>query len=95
MGVRRLSTDEMEARDKRQKEWRQNYNAKPEVKEYQKEWHKKNNQTAWTKEAHRRSQARYRITAKGKACDVRAWIKYGSKTKDNKEDNNNRRGISV
>lgn len=95
MGVRRLSTDEIEARDEREKEWRREYNAKPEVIEYQKEWHKKDRQTARSKEAHRISQARYRVTAKGQACDVRAWIKYGSKTKDNKEDSNDYPDIVV
>jgi hypothetical protein len=95
VGVPRLSEEELRVRDERQREWRKQYNAKPEVKEYQKEWHKKDNQTPWTKEAHRISQARYRNTAKGKACDVRAWKKYNAKTRDNKEDSNDYPDIAV
>ena len=79
VGVPRLTEEELRARDERQREWRRQYNARPEVIEYQREWHKKDNQDPLTKEAHRKSQARFKNTVKGRACDDRYWKKKNSK----------------
>ncbi len=95
VGVRRLSDEEIEAREERERQYSKDYIAKPENKQRRKEYAKQYNQIPENKEAHRKSQARFRITSKGKACDVRAWKKYNAKTKDNKEDNNDYPDIVV
>ncbi len=91
----RLSREEIEAREERARAYTKQYYSDPDNKQRQKEYYKKYRQVPSNKESHRISNARYRNTAKGKACDVRAWKKYTSKPRDNKEGNNDYPGISV
>lgn len=76
--------DQINKRDERKRECRRQYNARPEVKEYQKEWHKNYSKLGYAKKAHRESQARYRLTEKGKATAV----KYRRKASNAVDDTN-------
>ncbi len=95
VGVPRLPEDERQARDERIRKWHKEYNARPKVIERRKEYYKEYSKSEYAKENHRISQARFRNSAKGKACDDRYWKKRMSKPKDNKEDSDDNPGISV
>lgn len=84
---RRLSDEDRKARDDRIRQWHKDYNARPEVIERRKQYYKKYSKSKDAKESHREAQARYRRTAKGRACDDRYWKNRRSRPKDNKEDN--------
>jgi len=94
VGVPRLSREEIEAREKRKKQYSTDYNADPENKKRKSEYNKKYNQDPKNKVDHNQTQARYRITLKGRACDDRYWKKMASRSKK-KDKNDDDNGISV
>jgi len=90
-GVPRLSPDEIEAREEREREYTKRYYSNPEVKLRQKEYYKKYYQVPSNKEAHRLAQARYMNTQKG----MRTRAINESKPRQTKQDSNDYPDIVV
>jgi len=91
-GVPRLSKEELDKRDKKQRQYRKEYYSRPDIKQRQKLYYKKKNKDPISKRLHAEAQERYRHTVKGMATTARYWNKRGLRMKGIDTDTDKKEG---